>query len=103
MLGMTPPLYTISHFKGGYNHFAFPLVHRLGKVIKVHVLPRFVRWRGRPDDSVDVLCNVAVMTWVTNVVAHGAVAIHPGGLFASVKDTLGLHVVPNPAEESVKV
>jgi hypothetical protein len=69
MLGMTPYLFTVSHFKGGYNHFAPRLVHRLGKIIKVHVLPRFVRCRGRPDNLVDVLCNVAVMPGITGVVS----------------------------------
>lgn len=102
VLGITP-LFTISHFKGCYNHFALPMVYRLGKVVKVHVLPRFVRYRGRSDDSVDVLCNVAVMAWVAGVVSHGAVVIHPGGLFAAVKDTFGLHVIAYPAQESVKV
>lgn len=69
MLEVTPCLFTVSHFKGGYNHFAPRLVHRLGKIIKVHVLPRFVRCRGGLDDLVDVLCNVAVMAWVTGVVS----------------------------------
>jgi hypothetical protein len=69
VLEATPYLFTISHFKGGYNHFAPRLVHRLGKIIKVCVLPRFVRCRGWLDNLVDVLCNVAVMTGITGVVS----------------------------------
>ncbi len=40
VLEVTPYLFTVSHFKGGYNHFAPRLVHRLGKIIK-HIFLAF--------------------------------------------------------------